>query len=70
MEDDELEGVLRGMSAERSAELLSLMEPDESAEDSPGDEELGKAVTLLSYTAMVLLFSHRDQWLPRFRRAA
>lgn len=39
-------------------------------EDSPGDEELGKAVTLLSYTAMVLLFSHRTQWLSRFRRAA
>ena len=39
-------------------------------EDSPGDEELGKAVTLLSYTAMVLLFSHRDQWLSRFRYAA
>lgn len=39
-------------------------------EDNPGDEELGKAVTLLSYTAMVLLFSHRAQWLPRFQRAA
>ena len=38
-------------------------------EDSPSDEELGKAVTLLSYTAMVLLFSHRAQWLPRFQRA-
>ena len=36
-------------------------------EDSSGDEELGKAVTLLSYIAMVLLFSHRAQWLPRFR---
>ncbi len=39
-------------------------------EDQPGDEEIGKAVTLLSYTAMVLLYSHRSQWLPRFRRAA
>lgn len=39
-------------------------------EDMPGDEELGKAATLLSYTAMVLLFSHRTQWLPRFRIAA
>ena len=32
MEDDELEGLLRGLSAERSAELLARMEPDESAE--------------------------------------
>lgn len=39
-------------------------------EDDPDDEELGKAVTLLSYTAKVLLFSHRDLWLPRFRCAA
>lgn len=35
-------------------------------EDEPGDEDLGKAVTLLSYTAMVLLYSHRKQWLQRF----
>lgn len=39
-------------------------------EDQPGDEEIGKAVTLLSYTAMVLLYSHRSQWLQRFRRTA
>lgn len=39
-------------------------------EDQPGDEELGKAVTLLGYTAMVLLYSHREQWLPRFQKAA
>lgn len=39
-------------------------------EDDPDDEELGKAVTLLSYTSNVLLFSHRDQWLPRFKLAA
>ncbi len=39
-------------------------------EDSPDGEELGKAVTLLSHISTVLLFSHRDQWLPRFRRAA
>jgi Mg/Co/Ni transporter MgtE len=32
MEGDELEGLLRGLSSERSAELLSRMEPDESAE--------------------------------------
>ncbi len=39
-------------------------------EDRPGDAEIGKAVTLLSYTAMVLLYSHRSQWLQRFHRAA
>lgn len=39
-------------------------------EDLPGDEDLGKAVTLLGYTAMVLLYSHREQWLSRFRKAA
>lgn len=39
-------------------------------EDIPGDDELGKAATLLSYTATVLLFSHRAQWLPRFHIAA
>jgi len=39
-------------------------------EDQPGDEDLGKAITLLSYTAMVLLYSHRAQWLPRFGLAA
>jgi hypothetical protein len=39
-------------------------------EDQPGDEDLGKAVTLLGYTAMVLLYSRREQWLPRFRIAA
>jgi Mg/Co/Ni transporter MgtE len=32
MEDDELQGLLRGISDERAAELLSHMEPDESAE--------------------------------------
>jgi Mg/Co/Ni transporter MgtE len=32
MEDDELQGLLRGLSAERSAELISRMEPDEGAE--------------------------------------
>lgn len=39
-------------------------------EDSPDDEELGKAVTLLSYNSNVLLFSHRTQWLPHFKLAA
>lgn len=39
-------------------------------EDNPDDEELGKAITLLSYTSKVLLFSHRTQWLPRFKLAA
>lgn len=39
-------------------------------EDQPGDEDLGKAVTLLGYTAMVLLYSHREQWLSRFQRVA
>lgn len=39
-------------------------------EDIPGDAEVGKAITLLSYTAMVLLYNHRAQWLPRFRSAA
>ena len=39
-------------------------------EDDPDDEELGKAVTLLSYNSNVLLFSHRTQWLPRFKLAA
>ena len=39
-------------------------------EDQPDDAEIGKAVTLLSYTAMVLLYSHRTQWLERFRHAA
>lgn len=38
-------------------------------EDIPGDEELGKAITFLSVTTSVLLFSHRAQWLERFRRA-
>ena len=32
MEDDELQGLLRGLTTEHSAELLSRMEPDESAE--------------------------------------
>jgi hypothetical protein len=32
MEDDELQGLLRGLSAQRSAELISRMEPDEGAE--------------------------------------
>lgn len=39
-------------------------------EDDPDDEELGKAVTLLSYTSNVLLFSHRTKWLPSFQRTA
>lgn len=39
-------------------------------EDMPGDEELGKAITFLSVTTSVLLFSHRTQWLERFRLAA
>ena len=39
-------------------------------EDIPGDEELGKAITFLSVTTSVLLFSHREQWLERFRLAA
>jgi hypothetical protein len=39
-------------------------------EDIPGDQELGKAMTLLSVTTSVLLFSHRAQWLDHFRRAA
>lgn len=34
-------------------------------EDNQDDEELGEAVTLLSHNANVLLFSHRDLWLPR-----
>ncbi|MEQ6340667.1 MAG: DUF1828 domain-containing protein [Gammaproteobacteria bacterium] len=54
---------LKSAGAEESQRIVIV-------EDSPGDEELGKAVTLLSYTSIVLLFSHRDQWLPRFRRAA
>ena len=32
MEDEELQGLLRGLSAQRSAELISRMEPDEGAE--------------------------------------
>jgi Mg/Co/Ni transporter MgtE len=32
MEDEELQGLLRGLSARRSAELISRMEPDEGAE--------------------------------------
>jgi Mg/Co/Ni transporter MgtE len=32
MEEEDLQGLLRGLPAERAAELLSLMEPDESAE--------------------------------------
>lgn len=39
-------------------------------EDQPNDDDLGKAVTLLSFTAMVLLYSHREQWLSRFQKAA
>lgn len=39
-------------------------------EDTLGDDELGKAVTLLSYNTNVLLFSQRYQWLSRFRQAA
>jgi len=39
-------------------------------EDIAGDEELGKAVTFLSVTTSVLLFSHRNQWLGQFRQAA
>jgi hypothetical protein len=39
-------------------------------EDLPNDEELGKAVTFLSVTTSVLLFSHKDQWLPTFRKVA
>jgi len=39
-------------------------------EDNPGDDELGKAVTLLSYNSNVLLFSHRMQWIDRFKLAA
>ena len=54
---------LKSAGAEESQRVVIV-------EDSPNDEELGKAVTLLSYTAKVLLFSHRDQWLPSFRRAA
>lgn len=54
---------LKSAGAEESQRIIIV-------EDTPGDEELGKAVTLLSYTAKVLLFSHRAQWLPHFRRAA
>ncbi len=32
MEEEELQGLIRGLTSERSAELLSRMEPDESAE--------------------------------------
>lgn len=39
-------------------------------EDLPGDEELGKAITFLSVTTSVLLFSHRAQWLEQFRQTA
>jgi hypothetical protein len=39
-------------------------------EDIPGDQELGKAITFLSVTTSVLLFSHRAQWLDHFRHAA
>jgi hypothetical protein len=39
-------------------------------EDLPNDKELGKAVTFLSVTTSVLLFSRRDQWLNKFRIAA
>lgn len=39
-------------------------------EDILGDQELGKAMTFLSVTTSVLLFSHRAQWLDHFRRAA
>ncbi len=54
---------LKSAGAEESQRIVIV-------EDNPDDEELGKAVTLLSYTAKVLLFSHRDQWLPSFHRAA
>lgn len=39
-------------------------------EDTPGDEELGKAITFLSVTTSVLMFSRRDKWLEQFRLAA
>lgn len=39
-------------------------------EDIPGDGELGKAITFLSVTTSVLMFSHRAQWLEKFRLAA
>jgi hypothetical protein len=54
---------LKNAGAEDSQRIIVM-------EDVPDDVEVGKAVTLLSYTATVLLFSHRAQWLPRFRRAA
>lgn len=54
---------LKGAGAEDSQRIVVI-------EDQLGDEEVGKAVTLLSYTAMVLLYSHRAQWLQRFRRVA
>lgn len=39
-------------------------------EDMPDDAELGKAITFLSVTTSVLLFSHRSQWREQFRLAA
>lgn len=52
-----------------TAIAISHLESTWRPKDHPGDEEVGKAVTLLSYTAMVLLYSHRAQWLGRFRPA-
>lgn len=54
---------LKSAGAEDSQRIVVM-------EDMPGDAEVGKAITLLSYTANVLLFTHRAQWLPRFRMAA
>jgi hypothetical protein len=39
-------------------------------EDALSDAEIGKAITLLSLAATVLLYSHRAQWLPRFQKGA
>jgi hypothetical protein len=39
-------------------------------EDCAGDDELGKAITFLSVTTSVLMFSHRTQWLNQFLVAA
>lgn len=54
---------LKNAGAENSQRIVVM-------EDMPGDTEVGKAITLLSYTATVLPFTHREQWLPRFRHAA
>lgn len=50
---------LKSAGAEEQQRIVIL-------EDLPGDDELGKAITFLSLTTSVLLYSHRAHWLQRF----